>query len=58
MRQGSRENTSDNKTSSIARRQYVLRNMDKYIKWSLKTKGYLKYKDLVEQQNYFKIKVL
>lgn len=58
MYRGNNKNPGDSKGKDVARQQYVLRNMDKYIKWSLKTKGYLKYKDLVEQQNYFKIKVL
>lgn len=38
-----------------ARRHYHVRQMDRYIKLTLEKKGYLKWKDLVEQQNYNKI---
>jgi len=29
--------------------------MEKYIKWSVETRGYLKWKDLVEYQSTYKI---
>lgn len=50
MRQNSGTNPRNSK--AVARRHYNLRQMDKYIKWSFEVKGYLKWKDLVEQQEY------
>jgi len=41
----------------IARKKYAQRQIDKFIKWSIKNKGYLKYKDLVEQYEKYNIKV-
>ena len=46
-----------NKAKLIARRKYAERQIDKYVKWSISVRGYLKYKDLVEQQNKYNIKV-
>lgn len=40
-----------------ARSQYTKRQIDKFVKWSLEQKGYLKYKDLLEIQDYYQIKV-
>ena len=42
---------------SRSRRQYASRQIDKFIKASFKTKGYLKFKELVEVQNHYNIKV-
>ena len=48
-----------NKTSKVeARRRYAQRKIDKYIKWSITQRGCLKWKDLVEQQNMYNIKVV
>jgi len=41
----------------IARRCYAGRQIDKFIKWSITQKGYLKYKELVEIQNQYNVKV-
>ena len=30
----------------LARRKYAERQLEKYIKWSIESKGHLKYKDL------------
>ena len=55
MRQG---NSNDIiKEKKIARIKYANRQIDKFIKWSLKQKGYLKYRELVEIQNQYGIKV-
>ena len=35
----------------IARARYAERQVDKFIKWSLETRGKLLYKELVEIQN-------
>ena len=53
MHKDSRKNPRASKREAV--RQYNLRQMDKYIKWSIETKGFLKWKDLVEQQEYFKV---
>ena len=42
-------------SESLARKHYNLRQMEKYIKWSVETRGYLKWKDLVEYQSIYKI---
>jgi hypothetical protein len=42
---------------SFSRRQYASRQIDKFIKASFNTKGYLKFKELVEVQDHYNIKV-
>ena len=42
---------------SKSRREYASRQIDKFIRASFKTKGYLKFKELVEVQNHYNIKV-
>ena len=38
----------------LARRKYAERQLEKFIKWSIETKGYLKYKELIEyERKYF-----
>ena len=32
----------------LARRKYAERQLQKYIDWSIESKGYLKYKDLIK----------
>lgn len=55
MRQG---NSNDIiKEKKIARIKYANRQIDKFIKWSINQKGYLKYKDLVEIHDQYNIKV-
>ena len=55
MRQSNRVNTEQAK--NIARIKYANRQIDKFIKWSISQKGYLKYKELVEIQNQYNVKV-
>ena len=55
MRQGDSVNTG--KEKSLARAKYAGRQIDKFIKWSINQKGYLKYKELVEIQDRYNIKV-
>lgn len=55
MRQGNSDDLI--KEKRIARIRYANRQVDKFIKWSIKNKGYLKYKELVEIQNTYNIKV-
>tara|TARA_B110000483_G_scaffold237653_1_gene312810 strand:+ start:33 stop:197 length:165 start_codon:yes stop_codon:yes gene_type:complete len=39
----------------IARIKYAERQIDKFVKWSWEIKGKVKYKDIVELQNKYKI---
>ena len=55
MRQNNRVNPQLAK--KIARQKYKERQIDKYIKWSIKARGYVKYKDIVEQQDKYNILV-
>ena len=41
----------------IARRKYAERQIDNFVKWSVNQKGYVKYKDIVEQHDKYNIKV-
>ncbi len=54
MRQDRRSNPRD--TKLIARKHYNVRQMDKFIKWTLEVKGYLKWKNLVKQQELYNIR--
>lgn len=45
------------KSKKIARVRYANRQIDKFIKWSIKQNGCLKYKDLVEIHNQYNVKV-
>ena len=49
MRPNSRVDPREGK--KIARARYAERQVDKFIKWSLETRGKLLYKELVEIQN-------
>jgi hypothetical protein len=55
MRQNNRVNPQLAK--KIARRKYKERQIDQFIKWSINQKGYIKYKDIVEWQDKYDIKV-
>jgi len=54
-----RQNNTANprKAKEVARRKYAERQIDKFIKWSVNQRGFLKYKDLVEQHKKHNIKV-
>ena len=41
----------------IARQKYNERQIDKWCKWSWEMRNKIKYKELVEQQDKYKIKV-
>jgi hypothetical protein len=45
------------KEKEIARRHYVGRQIDKYIKWSIRQRGYVKYSDIVELHEKYDIYV-
>lgn len=44
------------KAKKIAELHYRSRKIDQFIKWSISQKGYLKYKDLLEIQDKYKVK--
>ena len=54
MRQGSRPNKGNAK--EIARRHYANRQIEKWIKWTVNQRGFLKYKELVELHEQYNIK--
>ena len=37
----------------LARRKYAERQLQKFIDWSIKAKGYLKYKELIEYERKY-----
>jgi len=37
----------------LARQAYAERQIDKWVKWSWETKGKIKFKELVKQQNKY-----
>jgi len=43
------------KAKNVARQMYAQRQIDRWVKWSIESKGYVFYKDLVEKQNEFNI---
>ena len=40
----------------LARQKYAERQINKWVNWIIKVKGYVFYKDLVEMQDKFNIK--
>jgi hypothetical protein len=55
MRKNSRVNPGE--TKRIARQKYGERQIEKWYKWSWNTRGKVKYKELVEYQDKYNIKV-
>lgn len=55
MRPDGRNNTL--KAKKVAELHYRNRKIDQFIKWSIANKGYLKFKELVELQDNYKVKV-
>ncbi len=41
----------------VARQKYAERQIDKFIKWSINQKGYVKFKDVVRLHEQYNIKV-
>ena len=54
MRQDNRVDSREFKVE--ARHRYNTRQIEKFIKWSIKNKGCLKYKDLLKIHDKYKIK--
>ncbi len=40
-------------SAALARMQYKNRQLDKFIKWSIEVKGYLKLKELLEYEKQY-----
>ena len=40
----------------LARRKYAERPLEKFIKWSIESKGYLKYKELIEYERKYAVR--
>jgi len=55
MRRSNKINTAEAKR--IARSKYAERQISKFVKWSWETRGKVKFKELVELQNKYNIKV-
>ena len=55
MRRDSKINPGE--TKRLARQKYGERQIDKWCKWSWEMRSRIKYKELVEQQDKYKIKV-
>jgi hypothetical protein len=53
MRQNSRAHTEQAK--KIARLKYSERQIEKWIKWSISNRGYIKYNELVEIQKKYNV---
>ena len=45
------------KAKKLARQKYSQRQIDKWVKWSWEIKGKIKWRELVEIQDKYKIKV-
>jgi len=54
MRQSDRNNLEQKKV--IARKRYAERQIEKWVKWSINTRGYVKYKEIVEIHDKYNIK--
>jgi hypothetical protein len=54
MQRDSKDNTREKK--EIARKKYIERNIDKWVKWSWDIKGRINYKQLKEKQDEYGIR--
>ncbi len=43
------------KAKNVARQMYAQRQVDRWIKWTIDTRGFMFYKDLVNKQKEFNI---
>jgi hypothetical protein len=53
----SNSTTDPGKAKKVARQKYAQRQIDKWIKWSWEIRGKIKYRELVEIQDKYNIKV-
>lgn len=54
MQQDNRHDPANSK--KLARQKYVERQIDKWVKWSMMTRGKVKFNELVEIQDKYNIK--
>jgi hypothetical protein len=54
MRQSNR--TTPVQSKELARRKYAQRQIDKFVKWSIEKRGYVKYKHILEYHEKYNIK--
>ena len=54
MQRDNKDNPREKK--EIARRKYIERNIDKWVKWSWEIKGNINYKQLKQKQDEYGIK--
>ena len=55
MRRNGKNNIKEHKNKDIARRMYALRQIERFIKWTVDRRGYLKWKDLKEQYEKYNL---
>lgn len=53
MRPDNNHNPKQN--AALAKRMYADRQIDKFVKWSIETRGKVKYKELIEVINNYKL---
>jgi hypothetical protein len=53
MRRNRKLNSWEQK--DLARRMYAKRKLQKFIDWSIESKGYLKYKELIEYERKYSL---
>ena len=54
MRRNRKLNTWEQK--DLARRKYAERKLQQFINWSIESKGYLKYKDLIKYSIKYEVR--
>ncbi len=55
MRRNNKVNFKEQQAKEIARRHYALRQINRYINWSVGVRGFLKWKDLKDQYKKYKL---
>ena len=56
MRRNSKANFKEQRNKEVARYMYCMRQIDKFIKWTIETRGYLKMKHLKQQYEKYGLK--
>jgi len=55
MRRNSKVNFKEQQKKEIARRHYALRQIDRYINWTIEVRGFLKWRDLKNQYKKYNL---
>ena len=55
MRRDYKINFKEQRDKEIARRMYALRQIDRFIKWTISVRGYLKFKHLKAQYEKYNL---